>query len=153
MKEKAKALQQSPGDSQHSLEGKIELANKTIKQCEEELERINKEIIKYQKSSSSEVVGKLELIRQETSQLEASYKSMQQEYEKAKAEWSEENSNAKNQFLKLESETVDKKVQCTVLASQLDSLMMMYEQCIKELQSCGQNVEVKFKTADYSGLS
>jgi predicted RNase H-like nuclease (RuvC/YqgF family) len=134
------------------LEDKIELTNKSIKEYEEELEKINKDIVKYQKSNNSEGVEKLELIKQETSQLEASYKSMQQEYEKAKAEWNEENSTAKNQFLKLESETVDKKVQCTVLASQLDSLMLMYEQCIKDLKSYGKTVEVKFKSADTAAV-
>jgi len=149
--EKLKALQvKNSNEPLQGLEDKIELTNRNIRDYEKELEEINKDIVKYQKSNNSEAVEKLELIRQETSQLETSYKSMQQEYEKAKAEWNEENSIAKNQFLKLESETVDKKVQCTVLASQLDSLMMMYEQCIKDLQSYGKTVEVKFKAAESS---
>ena len=69
---------------------------------------------------------------------------MQQEYEKAKVAWSEENSNAKNTFSKLETETVNKKIECADWASKLDTLMLLYDQCIKDLKNYGIDIQPKF---------
>ena len=134
------------------LEEKTKKKDEGITKYEAELSKVSEEIQKLKeekKKEPSKPPGKAEIkkLKERNIELQFEHEKIMQEYDDSKAAWDDENSAIKNDLDSLEKQTVAKKIECANVASDLDTLIVMYEQHAKELESYGKHVGVRFEIA------